>query len=66
VIWANRALAIIRDNRVQVEQLVTTLLQVETLDREAFEQLMNEEEAPPVVGDLFLLELRAARTTTKE
>jgi cell division protease FtsH len=44
----NRALTIIRENRVKVERLVSSLMQVETLDRVAFEKLMNEQEETAV------------------
>jgi cell division protease FtsH len=39
-----RALAIIRENRDKMVNLAQALIKVETLDREAFEKLMNEPE----------------------
>ena len=38
-----RSLTIIRENRVRLENLANTLITEETLDRDAFEKLMNEE-----------------------
>lgn len=38
-----RALTIVRENRDKMVKLARTLIEVETLDREAFEKLMNEE-----------------------
>lgn len=37
-----RALAIIEENRVRVERLVEVLMELETLDRDTFEDLMND------------------------
>ncbi|HSH04712.1 MAG TPA: ATP-dependent zinc metalloprotease FtsH [Anaerolineae bacterium] len=42
-----RAKQIITDNRDKMEKLAQMLIEVETLDRSEFEQLMEEEEAPP-------------------
>jgi cell division protease FtsH len=36
-----RALTIIRNNRERIELLVETLMEIETLDRPQFEELMN-------------------------
>jgi len=44
-----RALAILRENRDKVVNLAHTLIKVETLDREAFETLMNEDEQSEAV-----------------
>lgn len=46
----DRALKIIEDNRLRVERLVEVLLEVETLDREVFEELMNRP-MPPKAGN---------------
>lgn len=37
-----RALTVIEDNRVRVERLVEVLMEMETLDRDTFEDLMND------------------------
>ncbi len=44
----DRALNIVRENRGKIDTLVDTLMEVETLDREAFESLMN---APAPTAD---------------
>ncbi|MCA9995706.1 MAG: ATP-dependent zinc metalloprotease FtsH [Anaerolineales bacterium] len=41
-----RAINIIEDNRERIEKLVTKLMEVETLDRDAFEELMNRPMPP--------------------
>lgn len=46
-----RALAILRENRDKVVHLANTLIKVETLDRDAFEKLMNEDETGDAVFD---------------
>ncbi|MEJ2748085.1 MAG: hypothetical protein P8183_09285, partial [Anaerolineae bacterium] len=50
-----RALNIVRENRDKMTALATKLMEVETLDRPAFEGLMNE--SKPAKSDSTLVEL---------
>jgi cell division protease FtsH len=50
-----RALTLIRDNRDRMVKLAQTLIEVETLDREAFEKLMSEPmDAEPALDEVMV------------